>query len=143
MQIFLGADHRGFALKNQLKTWLEGQNYQVIDKGNLKFDSHDDYPDFAQAVAKEVAKNTEHRGILLCGSGAGVVIAANKIKNARAFASDKLEQIAAARQDDDINILALAADFIDLALAKNLVKVFLNSKFEKNARHLRRLKKIL
>lgn len=145
MLIYIGADHRGFKLKESLKKFLNSINgYQVIDLGNDHYDENDDYPDFAERVADKVSGDVlgESRGIVICGSGAGVGIAANKINGARCVTAISPEQAAVAKKDEDTNILALAADFLSEETAKNIVKIWLETSFSGEERHKRRLAKI-
>lgn len=142
MNVYIGADHRGFEMKEALKGYLEGEGYSVIDMGAMEKNADDDYPDAAKAVAQRVAGEPESRGILLCGSGAGVDVAANKIKGVRATLIHQAPLARAARADDDINILALGADHIGLEQAKEVVTAFLETPFSGEERHRRRLDKI-
>ncbi len=142
MKLFVGADHRGFALKEKLKPWLISLGHDVTDCGNTAYDEADDYPDFSFAVADRVTAEAESRGILICGSAVGVTIAANKVKGARCSSGISVEEVKRGRQDDDLNILALSGDFIDEVRAKELISVFLTTPFTGDERHVRRLKKI-
>ncbi len=144
MIIYIGADHRGFKLKESLKKFLSVTNYEVVDLGNDRYDENDDYPDFAEKVAEKVGGDAsgESRGIVICGSGAGVGIAANKFKGVRCVTAISSEQSAAAKKDEDTNILALAADFLSEETAKNIVKIWLETLFSDEERHKRRLEKI-
>lgn len=144
MIIYIGADHRGFKLKESLKNFLNAMNYQAIDLGNDHYDENDDYPDFAEKVAEKVGGDTsgESRGIVICGSGAGVGITANKFRGARCVTAISPEQAAVTRKDEDTNILALAADFLSEETAKNIVKTWLETLFSGEERHKRRLEKI-
>ncbi len=142
MRIYIGADHRGFALKEQLKKYLAREGYEVVDKGNAQYDAEDDYPDYAKEVAEQVSGAPDARGILICGSGAGVAIVANKFKGIRAATITHAEQARMARSDEDINILALPADFLDEKTAQEIVQVFLTTAFSAAERHLRRIAKI-
>jgi len=143
MVIYIGADHRGFTLKEMLKKFLKDQAYQVVDFGNEKLDENDDYFYFAFAVAKEVSKDPSFgKGILICGSGVGMDVTANKFRNVRASLCFSPDQAMAARSDDDANILILPADFIDEEMAKRIVAVWLQTKFDGKENHLRRIKKI-
>ncbi|MEK7119698.1 MAG: RpiB/LacA/LacB family sugar-phosphate isomerase, partial [Patescibacteria group bacterium] len=114
MKVFIGADHRGFPLKESLKPWLVSLKYDVVDCGNDHLDLTDDFPDFSFAVADNVSKNSFARpglaklnsaGIVICGSGAGVVIAANKVAGIRAALAYSPEEITRNRQHDDVNVL--------------------------------------
>ena len=129
-------------MKEQLKIYLAAQSHRLVDMGNAAYDADDDYSDFAKAVAERVVGDTESRGILICGSGAGVAIAANKVRGIRAATIVDSRQAQMARSDEDINILALPADFIDEQKAREIVDVFLGTPFSAEERHIRRLKKI-
>lgn len=142
MTIFLGADHRGFELKSQIKSWLLDNSFQVEDLGAEEFVDNDDFIEYAVSVGEKVASNPDTKGIVLCGSGAGVEICANKVKNIRCCLGQSREQIAKARQADDINVLAIASDFTDIEMAKDLIEVFLQTDFIRNENHVRRIEKI-
>ena len=143
MLIYIGADHRGFKLKEKIKSFLEVKGYEVADLGNAQFDEADDYPDFAGAVAGRVSREYESsRGILICGSGAGVAIAANKFPKVRAALALTPDQAFDGRNDDDVNILTLAANYTDEAAAEKIVMAWLNTPFAGEDRHRRRLGKI-
>lgn len=142
MKIFLGADHRGFKLKEKIKLELKKLGFNFEDLGNFVFNKNDDYVDFAILVAKKVAQNKKNRGILICGSGEGMAMGANKIKGIRAATAFNVSQVKNLREKNDINILCLASDWTRENLAKKIVKVFLKTKFSQRARHLRRIKKI-
>lgn len=142
MTIILGADHRGFALKETLKKWLEESGYPVIDKGAMQYENGDDYVLFAKSVATAVLENPENYGIVLCGSGVGVLMVANKTKGIRCGLGITKEQVIAARRDDDIAILALASDFTSEESAKEMIEVFLKTPFSQEERHKKRLSEI-
>ena len=142
MRIYIGADHRGFELKNKLIDFLRKQHYEVIDKGNTIYDADDDYPIFADKVASAVAQEPRSRGIVVCGSGVGVDIAANKFKGIRSGLCQTSEQAVAARRDDDINVLALAADFISELAARQIVAAYLQTAFDGKYRHQKRIAQI-
>lgn len=143
MTIYLGADHGGFALKARLKQILESEAYDVVDMGPAALVPDDDYPDYAAAVAKKVQDDpARNRGILICRSGFGVDIVANKFAGVRAALAMSPDHAYQGRHDDDVNVLALAADFIDEAAAVNIMKVFLTTPFAKEERYARRLQKI-
>ena len=139
--LFLGADHRGFRLKEQLKQWLDERRIEHQDLGATTVDPQDDYPDMAQKVAEAVVKN-QGKGVLFCGSGAGVAIAANKVKGVRAAIGFNPQQVRFMRQDDDVNILCLAADYVSKFKAFQLVKIFVQTEFKAQEKYQRRLKKI-
>lgn len=140
--IYLGADHRGFKLKEKVKKSLENLGYLYQDFGNKIFDSNDDYPDFAEKVAEKISQNPKNRGILICGSGVGMNIVANKFKNVRATLgfNEKVTQVT--RQHGDPNILCLPADFLSQKEAEEIVKIWLQTKFSQEGKHKRRIKKI-
>lgn len=142
MTVFLGADHRGFKLKEFLKARLINDGYTVVDCGNTAYDVNDDYPDFSFAVAKKVIEQKESRGIVICGSGAGVSIAVNKIDGVRAVLGVTPEQVHDARSDDDINIIALASDYLTEPQAEGIVSSFLKTDFDPQERFIRRIGKI-
>lgn len=142
MTIFFGADHKGFQLKETLKQWLISQGHTVHDCGNTVLDPHDDYPDFAFAVAHEVVKSPQDRGIVICGSGAGVSIAVNKISGVRATLAVTPEQVGDARSDDDVNIIALASEYLTQKQAEAIVETFLETPFDPQERFIRRIGKI-
>lgn len=142
MTVYLGTDHRGFNLKEQLKSKLMESGYKVEDCGADKLDAQDDYVDFAQKVAEKVSQDPDGRGILLCGSGAGMDIVANKfprVWSALAFDLDRAKQ---AREHEDVNVLSLPADVLDSEKAWDMVQAFLTTPFSNEERHIRRLKKI-
>ena len=141
--IYIGADHRGYNLKEILKVYLKELSYNCDDLGARELVSEDDYPDFALAVARKVAEDSENnRGILICGSGVGVDIVANKIKNIRSALCFNIKQAQASRNDDNANILSLPADYISEDLTKEIVKVWLETPFSGLEHHARRVEKI-
>jgi len=187
MTIYIGADHRGFELKNQLRNWLEEQGHKVVDCGNDHMDAEDDFPDFSRAVALKILKRheqelseksetpedmsqdpdftttknrmyegvaslpneTEHEvpsedhelGILVCGSGIGVCITANRYKGIRCGAAYSAEHARHGRENDHINVLSLAADMMDLEKAKEIVHTFLNAVPLMKEKYVRRVRK--
>lgn len=141
MRIFISSDHRGFTLKNQLLAYLK-KEFEITDLGNSIFDTNDDYPDYARAVADMVTKEAGSLGIVICGSGIGVCIAANRKKGIRCGLGFNAEQIGHARENDHINILALSSDYLDLEKNKAIVDIFLNTNEKNDERFLRRINKI-
>ena len=139
--IFLAADHRGFPLKEKVKQWLVEWGYDYEDMGAFKLDPTDDYPIYAKKVAEGMVE-PEDRGILVCGSGVGVDEVANKFDGIRSGLAIIKEQIQSARNDDNINVLALASDFISEEEAREMVKVFLDTEFADAERFNRRLKEV-
>lgn len=142
MKIFLGADHRGFNLKEQLKGWLSGEGHEVMDLGAASFEKDDDYPDYAAAVAKQVSGKADARGIVVCGSGIGMAVAANKVPGVRASVVTTPALAKMSRQDDNVNVLSLAADFTTESDVKEIVTTWLQTEFSGEERHRRRLEKI-
>ena len=144
MVIYFGADHGGFPLKEHLKTFVKGLGYETADMGNERLDPADDYPDFAAAVAAKIsgAEPGQARGILICRNGAGVTIAANKFPGVRAALALNPDHAFDIRNDDDANVLGLAADFVTPEEAERLVRIFLEAPFEPAERRVRRLNKI-
>jgi len=143
MLIYIGADHRGFQLKESLKKYLKDSGYEAVDVGNDKYVATDDYPDFAALVGRKISLDPENsRGILICGSGVGVDIAANKFKNVRSALAFNAEQAAMSRSDDNANVLSLAADYLSEDDAKKILSVWLATPFSGEERHRRRLRKI-
>jgi len=148
MKLFLGADHAGFELKEKIKPKLT-ENYEVVDCGAKKYDKNDDYPDYAKAVGKEVAK--QGYGILFCGSAEGMCIAANKIKGVRAIPATEEKIVKLAREHNDANVLCLPGGGMRKKVkgigitpqkALKLIKTFVNTKFSNETRHQRRIAKI-
>lgn len=140
--IYLGADHRGYQLKEKIKTWLLEQKIELEDLGNTRLDKEDDYPDFAKAVSEKVVAHPDSFGILICGSGAGMDITANRVVGVRCVLGFDSYQVKMARSNDDVNILSLAADFISEEMAKKLISVFLKTPFSFGEKHQRRIEKI-
>lgn len=139
--VYIGADHRGYYLKEKIKKWLGDEEYQVSDLGNEKYDPEDDYPEIAIKLAERVvAEGT--KGILLCGSGIGVGVAANKVAGARGGICLTEKQVRLGRSDDDMNILCLSADLVNEEDNKKLVKIFLETPFGSEERFVRRINKI-
>lgn len=142
--IYLATDHAGFELKEKIKVFLQEEGYNVKDFGAYSLDTEDDYPDFISKAAEAVSKNPDDRAIILGGSGQGEAIVANKFPNVRAavyFGSAK-EIPAIIRLHNDSNILSLGARFIKEEDAINAVRLFLNTDFSNEERHIRRIEKI-
>ncbi len=139
-EIAIGSDHGGFELKEYLKQQLENQGYNLVDYGCFTTESVD-YPDIAHPVAEAVSNGKYERAIIICGSGNGIQMAANKHRYVRAALCWDIEQTRLTRQHNDANILSLPGRFIDFNLAAEMVKVFLNTDFE-GGRHNIRVNKI-
>jgi ribose 5-phosphate isomerase B len=145
VKVFLGADHNGFELKNRLKDYLQAQSYEVVDEGDTQLDSDDDFPQYAgRVVAAMLASDEkEPKGILICGSGQGMCIAANRFKGIRASLAWDEAEAKAARNDDDSNILCLAArELTDFDNLLNIVNVWLKTPFTGAERFVRRIKQL-
>ena len=139
-KIFISSDHAGFKLKETIKDYLRNKKVKFEDLGP-KDDSSVDYPDYAHKVARKVKSRKSNVGILVCGSGTGMNIAANKHKNIRAAQCFNLKSTKLSRLHNDANIITLGSRLITKKNAMKFVSVFLNTKFE-GGRHLRRVKKI-
>ena len=139
--IYIGADHRGFKLKEKIGQYLDNLGYDWEDAGNRKYDQEDDYSDFGIRAAEKTAEN-EGKGIVVCGSGVGICVAANKVKGIRAGLITSKKQAEAARKDDDINMLCLSADNLSDEENLEIVKVFLETEFLGEEKHVRRVSKI-
>ena len=140
MKIFISSDHAGFQLKEYVKFFLKKKKYKFIDLGPIKNDEVD-YPDYAHAVAKKVKNNKNSRGILVCGSGMGMVMAVNRHKKIRAAQCYNEKSTKLSRLHNDANIITLGSRLLSKKNALNCVSIFLKTKFE-GGRHLRRIKKI-
>jgi len=141
-KIVLAADHGGFALKMDLIPWLKTQDIEILDLGAETFNLADDYPDFAEYVAEAIIKEKAQRGILICGSGAGAAIAANKIPGIRACLCHDTYTARQAVEHDDMNLLSLGGRVIGLELAKELISAFLKANFMALDKYQRRLAKV-
>ncbi len=138
--LIIGNDHAGPSLKFKLIDWLSDNNIEFVNKGTDTVDSVD-YPDFAKAVCGEVLENSKNLGVLICGSGNGIAMAANKHKGIRAAICWNAELAALARQHNNANVLVLPARFIEEQQGVEILKSFLESKFE-GGRHENRVNKI-
>jgi ribose 5-phosphate isomerase B len=142
LRVALGADHGGFEMKNEMAAWLSHE-HEVVDVGAHAFDPDDDYPDFAQAVACAVSSGRVERGVLICGSGVGACIAANKVPGVRACLCHDVYSAHQGVEHDDMNVLCLGARVVGMELARDLVQAFLKAAFSGEERHRRRLGKVL
>lgn len=151
--IYLGSDHGGFDLKEKIKKWLTRWGLPWEDLGNTYYEKEDDYPQFAILVGEKVADEEMNnryptpwkdrpKGIITCRSAAGMVIAANKVKGSRAATAFDSRSAKHCRQHNDANILALSGDWLDEYYAKKILKVWLETEFSGEERHVRRLKEI-
>ena len=140
MRIALGADHRGFALKEELKTWLAARGHEVLDCGPASADRVD-YPDYAFKVAGAVQARKAERGILICSTGIGMSIAANRFPKVRAALCCSVRLARLSREHNDANVLCLGADFVSAAEARRIVGVWLKTGFA-SGRHKHRVRKL-
>ncbi|MFW6301037.1 MAG: ribose 5-phosphate isomerase B [Bacillota bacterium] len=140
MQIAIGSDHAGFNMKEDIKEWLLDEGYQVKDFGTDNQDSVD-YPDFAEKTAKNVATGDSEVGILICGTGIGMAISANKVKGIRAARCQDSYSARMARAHNNANILTFGSRVIGIELAKDVVETYLNASYA-GGRHQRRVDKI-
>ncbi|MFC1801211.1 RpiB/LacA/LacB family sugar-phosphate isomerase [Nanoarchaeota archaeon] len=138
--IYIGADHAGFKLKEKMKKYLERLGYEVRDEGNNKFELRDDFTDFAVKVSKNVVK-TKGKGILICGTGQGMCVAANKVKGTRAYYAYDKNTAEHAAKHGDANILCLPG-YSKEKTAQDIVKTWFKTKFSKAKRYVRRIKKL-
>jgi len=147
MKVYIGSDHRGFELKEKIFQQLISEDYEVEDYGAYEYDEKDDYTGFAEKVASVIsrssfAKASEDKGILLCGSGVGVDIVANKFDGVRASIGKDNDQVRAGRNDDDMNVLVMAADYTSEEEAKTMVDTFLKTPISGKVRYKKRLQEI-
>ena len=140
MKIAIGADHAGFSLKEQLRRKLSGEGYEVVDFGTGSPESCD-YPDFARAVGRDVAQGGSDRGILVCSTGIGMAMAANKVNGVRAAPAESDDEVKMTREHNDANVLTLGAKYMDENRAMELIDIFLKTEFA-GGRHARRVAKI-
>jgi RpiB/LacA/LacB family sugar-phosphate isomerase len=142
MQVVIASDHAGYDLKEDIKEYLKQLKHEAVDAG-----THDrkpaDYPDYAEALARELLEGRAERGILLCGSGVGASVAANKIPGIRAGLCHDVYSAHQCVEHDDVNVLVLGARIIGVELAHELVAAFLNAEYTAEERHRRRLGKVL
>lgn len=142
MKIGLAADHGGFELKQALKVKLVSKGIEVVDFGNSTYNPNDDYPDFVLPLARAIASGTIDRGIAVCGSGVGASIAANKVSGVRAALVHDYFTAGQGVEDDDMNLICFGGRIIGIETAFKLVQAFIDARFTKAERHVRRLKKI-
>lgn len=141
--IYIGSDHGGFKLKEDIKKFLTQRKVKFVDLGPTKLDPQDDYPLYAKKVTTAVKKDLKNnKGILICRSGQGVCIAANRVKGIQATLCWNENLAKHARAEDDSNILCLAADYVSPEMSEDITKVWLATEFSKEPRHLRRIKEL-
>lgn len=144
MRIFVGTDHQGFYLRNSLVQYLKNAGYDVEDEGDEKLDPDDDFPVFARRVVSKVLASDDKnaRGILICGSGQGMCMAANRFKGIRAVLGYDKESARSSRNDEDSNVLCLPSHVFEKDEANVLVEVWLNTEFAGSPRFVRRIREI-
>jgi ribose 5-phosphate isomerase B len=143
MRLAIGADHAGFELKELLLPWLRADGHQLNDMGAYQFEPTDDYPDFAAAVAQKVQSGEAERGIIICGSGVGASITANKVQGIRACLCHDTFSSKQGVEHDDMNVICLGARIIGIELAKEVLRSFTAASFIPEPRFQRRLDKLL
>ncbi|HXH28959.1 MAG TPA: RpiB/LacA/LacB family sugar-phosphate isomerase, partial [Candidatus Polarisedimenticolia bacterium] len=141
-KVALASDHAGFDLKGRAAEWIRAAGHELIDRGPDRFDPDDDYPDAAAAVGRAVVEGVAERGIVICGSGVGAAVAANKIRGVRAGLCHDTYSARQGVEHDDINVLCLGSRVVGEALAQDLIASFLGARFSGETRHRRRLGKI-
>lgn len=139
--LFIGGDHAGYGMKEVLKKHLEEKGLKFVDLGAFSEESMD-YPDIAQEVGEKVRENDDSKGILICGTGIGVAIAANKMKGIRAANCTSVEMAEKSREHNDANIVTIGSRITDESTAKQIVDKFLETSFSTEERHKRRVEKI-
>jgi RpiB/LacA/LacB family sugar-phosphate isomerase len=142
MRVAIGSDHAGFELKQVLAAYMKDLGHEIVDMGTHSLDPVD-YPDFAEAVSKEVVAGRVERGVLICGSGVGASVAANKVPGIRAGTCHDTYSAHQGVEHDDVNILVVGSRVIGVELAKEITAAFLRAVFSKEERHRRRLNKVI
>ena len=142
MKVAIACDHGGFPLKQELVELIKSLGHEIVDLGAHQYDRSDDYPDFARYMGQAIQHNQANRGILLCGSGVGACVAANKLTGVRAAICHDTYSAHQGVEHDDMNVLCMGARVIGIEVATELVKAFLAAKFSNEDRHVRRLEKV-
>jgi ribose 5-phosphate isomerase B len=142
LKLVIASDHAGYELKNKLFKWLKDNNYDVTDAGNKEYDPKDDYPDFAAAAAVLISEGKADRGIIICGSGVGACITANKFKNVRASVCHDTYSAHQGVEHDNMNAICIGSRIAGENLAMDIVKAFVEANFINEERFLRRLEKL-
>ena len=143
MKIVIAADHNGFKLKEIILELLNDTDHTVLDVGPHSFDPLDDYPDYAKIMAKSISQGESDRGIMICGSGVGASVAANKVKGVRAAMCHDVYSAHQGVEHDDLNVLCLGSKIVGTEVALELVIAFINASYTYEERHQRRLEKVL
>ena len=142
MRVAISADHAGFEMKGQIVRWLESEGHQVKDLGAHVMDPNDDYPDFAAAVANSLCSGEAEKGVIICGSGVGACITANKVKGIRACLCHETYTARQGVEHDDMNVVCIGGRVIGIELAKVVLQAFLEARFIPEPRFQRRLDKL-
>lgn len=144
MKIYIGADHNGFEYKNQLAKALQMAGHEVVDQGDITLDANDDFPQFAGKVVTALLADPdkEAKGLLICGSGQGMVMAANRFKGIRASLCWNLNEARSARNDDDSNVLCLSSKYLSLEESGSIMSTFLATPFAAAPRFMRRIEQL-
>ena len=144
MRVAVGGDHAGFEMKNLIAEHVRALGHTVVDAGAYEYDALDDFPDFSEAVAVRVADGRAERGLIVCGSGVGASVAANKVRGVRAGLCHDTYSARQGVEHDDMNVVCIGARIIGEELAKEVVTAFLSARFiEEEEKYVRRLKKVL
>ncbi|HOJ19215.1 MAG: ribose 5-phosphate isomerase B [Ignavibacteriales bacterium] len=143
MKIFIGADHGGFELKEKIKDFLVKNKFETEDTGSIVYDKTDDYPDLTINLAQKVTATPGSKGIMICGSGVGACVAANKIKGIRACVCHDTYSAHQGVEHDNMNVLCLGGRIVGYELAFEIVGAFVRAEFSNEERHIRRLEKVL
>jgi len=143
MRISVAADHNGYELKNEISEILKRDGHDVIDIGPHSLDPLDDYPDFAKPLAKSVSSGETDRGIMVCGSGVGASVAANKVKGVRAAVCHDIYSAHQGVEHDNMNILCLGSRIVGTEVVRELVSAFISAEYTNAERHARRLNKVI
>ena len=143
MRVAIGADHAGYDLKQEIAKLLVADGHEALDVGAHTLDADDDYPDFAIAVGESVRNGETERGIVVCGSGVGSSVAANKLKGIRASVCHDTYSAGQGVEHDDLNVLCLGGRIVGISLARALVRAFLGARYDGGSRFARRLNKVL
>lgn len=144
MKIYIGTDHAGFELKENLVAFLRADGHEVEDMGAHTFEALDDYPDFIRPVAEAVAQDVNSRGIILGGSGQGEAMCANRVKGVRAavYYGGPVDIAVLSREHNDANIISFGARFVEVGEAKEVIRVWLETVFSGEEKHIRRITKL-
>lgn len=142
MRVALGSDHAGFDLKELVRSWLQEAGHEVLDVGPRTFDPGDDYPDFARPVAEAVGRGEVARGIVVCSTGQGSCMAANKVRGVRAALCHDLFCARLSREHNDANVLCLGSNVTGPGLAREIVELWLATRFSSEEKHHRRVEKV-